>query len=133
MQHPSYLAGFFDGEGSIGVYRGSNGAFFLRTQLTQVQSGITRSLLDSFRKDFGGSISHQTTPSGRGKLNWQLNSDSAAYFLSVIEPHLFLKREQAQLAIWWQANRQRSSVRTPEALALNEETVIRMAALKRAA
>lgn len=35
-----YIAGFFDGEGSIGIYKNGRGMHYLRTQLTQ-NSSIT--------------------------------------------------------------------------------------------
>lgn len=35
MGEIEYLAGFFDGEGSVGIYTNGRGLFHLRTQLTQ--------------------------------------------------------------------------------------------------
>ena len=37
MLKVEYIAGFFDGEGSIGIYKMHGKSYYLRTQLTQKQ------------------------------------------------------------------------------------------------
>jgi hypothetical protein len=97
-----YIAGFFDGEGSVGVYRNGRGTYHLRTQLTQNVSPLVTELLMGLREEFGGNLSKQRTTHGV-KYNWQLNSGKAVTFLATIEPMLLLKKEQANVAIaWWQ-------------------------------
>lgn len=139
----SYVAGFFDGEGSIGIYGGDTHfgrRYHLRTQLTQVDSPATASLLGSLKAEFGGNICWQSTSSGRGKLNWQLNGSKAATFLSEIAHLLVLKRTQARVAIAWQAGRpalrrdERGRVKrfTSDEQAECEAVVALLAKLKRA-
>ena len=101
----NYIAGFFDGEGSIGIYKNGNGLFHLRTQLTQNCGRLSKLIMDYLVLSFGGHYSKQITLSGGIKFNWQLSSMPAMRFLTVIEPHLILKRDQATFAIAWQTNR----------------------------
>ncbi len=99
-----YAAGFFDGEGSIGVYREKHKGFYLRTQLTQKTLKITRSLLDEMALEFGGRV--HNNPHGKNpRLNWHMSSNSAVEFLERILPYLRLKQTQAQIGIAWQRQR----------------------------
>jgi hypothetical protein len=101
-----YIAGFFDGEGSVGVYcRKDRSCFHLRTQLVQNASAVSIQIMDSLVLRFGGHYTRKPSKEGRFKLNWQLSSDNAARFLSQIEPYLLLKRPQVNLALAWQRSR----------------------------
>lgn len=102
-----YIAGFFDGEGSIGIYyrQRTKDRFHLRTQLTNNKNKNVQKLMDYLMKRFGGNLSEQITSSGNIKYNWQLSSDKAVYFLKKIEPHLIFKQNQAIIAISWQEQR----------------------------
>lgn len=99
--NPAYLAGLFDGEGSIGIYRYFGGKYALRTQFTQNKNKHSTKLFNALMKEFGGNLGLHRTLSGRLAFNWQLSSRNAAMFLGVIFPHLLFKREQAALAISW--------------------------------
>lgn len=102
-----YVAGFFDGEGCIGIYSRKDrlGGFCLRTQLTQNVSVELLELLDFLVAAYGGHYSYQKTLSGNTKANWQLSSSNAMKFLESIEPFLVLKKTQAVVAIEFQKNR----------------------------
>jgi len=100
-----YVAGFFDGDGSVGIYSRRGKQFHLRTQVTQNSFKESDALFVDLKKEFGGNVTTQITLSGKSKLNWQLNSDSATNFLKAIEPFLRLKKEQARFAIKWQKER----------------------------
>lgn len=103
----SYIAGFFDGEGSIGLYlskRKSN-SYVLRTQLTQNVSPIVTTLFEKLKSKWGGNLSTQTTLSGKIKYNWQLNTNGAEVFLKDIVGYLTLKKSQAELALEWISKR----------------------------
>lgn len=100
-----YIAGFFDGEGSVGVYRASrpNGRtnHYLRVQLCQNVSPLSEALFDELVERFNGSVSRQKTRTGV-KMNWQISSENAVAFLQAIEPFLILKRPQAMAVLdWW--------------------------------
>jgi hypothetical protein len=104
FQNP-YIAGFFDGEGSIGIYKNGQGVFHLRTQLTQNVGAKSKELMQAMVDQFGGHFSKQKTLSGGEKYNWQLSSLPAMRFLKHIAPYLHLKESQALLAIIWQEQR----------------------------
>lgn len=107
----SYYAGFFDGEGSIGIYRNGRGAWHLRTQLTQNINKASASLLDEMQALFGGNLSLMRGERYRGgrAYNWQLNGETAVRFLQDVLPYLRLKREQAFFAIRWHRIAQKQS------------------------
>jgi len=102
-----YIAGFFDGEGSIGIYyrQKTKDRFHLRTQLTNNKNKNVQKLMAYLMNKFGGNLSEQVTLSGNIKYNWQLNSDKAVYFLKKIKPYLIFKKDQAIIAINWQEQR----------------------------
>lgn len=102
-----YIAGFFDGEGSIGIYSRKdryNGAC-LRTQLTQNKTKESLFILSELKNKYGGNLSEQKTLSGGIKYNWQLNPKGVKQFLEDIEPHLICKKTQAKLALYWLKNK----------------------------
>lgn len=105
--HRKYLAGFFDGEGSIGIYceKKGNRGFSLKTQLVQNSSLAVDSLIDYLISRYGGSPGRGFSPNGNAKYNWRLCGDLAVTFLEDIYPHLILKKEQAEMAIAWQKQR----------------------------
>jgi len=102
-----YIAGFFDGDGSIGIYssKKTKNSFHLRTQLTQNKSEKAKLVMIYLIDKFGGNLSEQITISNDIKYNWQLNADLAVNFLSKILPYLILKKDQADIAINWQRQR----------------------------
>lgn len=102
-----YIAGFFDGEGSIGIYKRKdryNGAC-LRTQLAQTKTRLSTILFEELKKRYGGNISTDISLSGRVTYNWQLNPKGVPKFLKDISPYLILKKSQAQLGLYWIKNR----------------------------
>ena len=102
-----YIAGFFDGEGSIGIYSRKdryNGAC-LRTQLTQNKTKESFSILSFLKNKYGGNLSEQKTSLNGIKYNWQLNPKGVKKFLEDIEPYLICKKSQAKLALYWLKNR----------------------------
>ncbi len=102
-----YIAGFFDGEGSIGIYNRKdryNGAC-LRTQLTQNKTSESFLILSFLKNKYGGNLSEQKTLSNGIKYNWQLNPKGVKVFLEDIGPYLICKKSQAKLALYWLKNR----------------------------
>ena len=101
MFNVEYIAGFFDGEGSIGLYKNGQGTYHLRTQLTQNVNKFSTMFLNYLMNIYGGNLTQQITSHGI-KYNWQLNSEKAVMFLQEIEPFLFFKKEQSEIArAWW--------------------------------
>lgn len=108
MLSDEFVAGFFDGEGSIGIYPNScpeSRSYYLRTQLTQNVGFYSRDLLEELLLRFGGSLNVMKGARNSAAFNWQLNGDRAVAFLTRIEPHLRLKRDQARIAMAWQGQR----------------------------
>jgi hypothetical protein len=87
-----YLAGFFDGEGSIGITKS------LVLQITV--SNTRRVALDIYKQYFGGSIT-ETKRSGNHNdiFVWKIDAKKAELFILTIKPFLKQKSVQAQLAL----------------------------------
>lgn len=100
----AYIAGFFDGEGSIGIYRNGAGTFYLRVQLTQNINPESTQVLDEFSRRFGGKLNLMRSSLYRhnAAYNWQINGKRAEAFLRRITPWLILKAAQAKVAVKWQ-------------------------------
>ena len=107
MISAQYIAGFFDGEGCVAVYKsaGKHNSYGLRTQLAQNKTPESTFLFSILKDTFGGNLSEQVTLTKRIKYNWQLNGDKAVAFLEFILPHTIMKGEQIRLAIDWQRSR----------------------------
>lgn len=99
----AYVGGFFDGEGSLGVYRGKpQGGPLLVVSLYQSHSEPADFLMECMHERWGGVLDQAR--GGRGYL-LRLHGNAARYMLQEILPHLRIKREQAQVAIDWQRDR----------------------------
>ena len=92
----SYLAGFFDGEGSVGVWV-SDRAF--RVNIAVV--GVNRASIYLFHETFGGSIARRQgrKVNHRDFWHWQTHGTRARNVLVELIPYLRLKRPQAIEAI----------------------------------
>jgi len=104
-----YMAGLFDGEGSIGIYSYYGDKLILRTQFTQNIYPESRLLIKELKTRFGGNATPTRSLSGKWKFNWQLNSHKAAAFIRWIMPYLRFKRKEAEIALKWQNNRPKPS------------------------
>ena len=99
----AYLAGFFDGEGSINVYAQSHysgyGTFSLRLniQIEQVHRGV----LESFQTRFGGALyqKKRQKDSHREIFLYQIAAQKAKPLLEALLPYLRQKKEIARLAL----------------------------------
>ena len=102
-----YIAGFFDGEGSIGIYdrKGRYCQVCARIQLTQNKTKESLYIIKYLKSQYGGNISKQKSLSGKTKYNWQLNPRGVKKFLKDITPYLILKKTQALVTLYWLKNR----------------------------
>ena len=65
-----YIAGFFDGEGTIGLYSRKDGkAYHLRIQITQNVSEESLAIFTYLKTKYGGNLGTQKTTSGNTKFN----------------------------------------------------------------
>jgi hypothetical protein len=106
----AYVAGLFDGEGSIviGVSKPSirnkqkSPSHWLQVGITNTSKELIVWLKDSF----GGHISDNSHSPSRKKQRpcwaWRVNSHEACKFLKSILPFLKVKKKQAELAIEFQ-------------------------------
>lgn len=114
-RHLAYMAGFFDGEGSVEVYayerkadnNGGGAAGSLSISATQK---VNAPLL-GMQSMWGGSIRRNA----RGLFEWKVSGGKAAQALREMLPYLIVKRRQAELAIEFQSLlRSRGGVRLTE-------------------
>lgn len=87
-----YLAGYFDGEGSIGVSGGSLSARVVNTH---------RPALEEFQSAFGGSIGLHNAGDEKSRMTWvwRAYGETAENALRALMPHLREKRAQAYLGL----------------------------------
>jgi hypothetical protein len=138
---PAYLAGFFDGEGCVGVYESRVGryvVFTLRSQLVQNKSPCADALFPQLQRRYGGHVGCKRTLTDGIKYNWSIASNKAVVFLKHIQPYVRFKRVEVRLGIAWQSSKSRSCrdargcfLRTDHDVITNRQMVRLMHALKR--
>ena len=105
----AYFAGYFDGEGSIGIYKHKSKSckrgytFELLCQISSTEHEV----IWLFREKFGGSFRSFKHKETKKKRIWmcQICSRQALKFLQRIYPFLKLKKAIAQLAIEFQSKK----------------------------
>lgn len=111
---PEYLAGFFDGEGSVGVYprlkdRTKTKTYFVLV-VSLAQSGKNGYLiLSHLQKIFGGTV-YKSNGKNKDVWKWNLSSKKAVRFLNVIKDFCLIKREEILLALQFQETDNKSSL-----------------------
>lgn len=98
----AYIAGFFDGEGSITIHRNRKNAPNYTMQCGVWQ--MDKNPLDYIAFYFGGNVYKKYKDLNR-KGNmwvWAATTRNALVFLKAIEPYLIVKKAQAKLAIEFQ-------------------------------
>ena len=94
MLSDQYIAGFFDGEGYIGIQRNTkNGTHVLVSSFTQAHPGILRKI----QKVFGGVITPRNAIHGAFAL-WMRAKESKV-LLERMLPYLVVKYEEAVVAL----------------------------------
>ncbi len=91
----SYLAGFFDGEGCVGIYGGKR----KNLELSIKVSGAHRASIERFARAFGGKVyvSHRRARTPREKTiwTWSIYSARAKIALGEMLPFLLVKKPEA--------------------------------------
>ena len=131
-----YLAGFFDGEGSISIIfrQYKNGARGYQV-LVQI-SNTNLSILEIFKEKFGGQIRPLKKMMSQYKQAWlwRIVSRQALSFLEQIIPYLIIKTNQAILAISFQKSLRPQGINTPidaKELGLRNDAIIKMKLLNK--
>lgn len=104
-----YIAGFFDGEGSIGLYRGIDHRkrrmkehkkvrYSFGLIVTIVNTHLK--ILEVIKQKFGGNIrKHLLTSKGKICWEWRKHGKSAIPFLKALQPYVVVKKEQVVLGL----------------------------------
>lgn len=126
-----YLAGFFDGEGSVGLYASSSSKrHSLRVCINQVESDVSRQIFLEILSRFGGGFSFpkRAKPHHRQAISWSVYGDDAVLFLRSIEPHLLLKKGEVQAVLAWQNKwgGDRAHPKDPERSKIRQEEAIQV-------
>jgi len=89
-----YVAGLFDGEGSVHVVRNRPGWG------ASVSVGVcNKEVIDKLYTTFGGSTRMQLTKKGREFFVWRMGITKATEFLSSIQPFCIIKRSVIVVAL----------------------------------
>jgi hypothetical protein len=100
----AYIAGYFDGEGSVGIYK-SGGGYSIIAQVTNTY----KPMIETLYKEFGGNIRSRKSYNGVGfvvarqQWSWSASGKNAASFFNQILPYLHEKRIQAEEAVTFQS------------------------------
>ena len=98
--NPNWVAGFFDGEGSIGIYprnkdRTKQIVYYVLV-VSLAQSGdYGEWILTNLQKKFGGSVYKQEKENHKIMWKWNVAANKALTFLNFIEPFLIIKKNSA--------------------------------------
>lgn len=103
MMSLGYLAGFFDGEGSVGIYGSTR--YNLRVCINQVVNSDSTVLFDELVKNFGGALYYpkRTRLHHKQAVSWTAYGEAAMPFLIAIRPYLRLKMRQVDIVTAWQS------------------------------
>lgn len=98
-QQLAYLAGVFDGEGSICVWMDTKA---YDSMAVTVSVGMNdREAIDLFQGAFGGSIVYvkRSNPRHKNSWRWAVKCRKAKVALEALLPHLLIKKRPALLAL----------------------------------
>jgi len=106
----AYYAGFFDGEGWIGLRENNFGHQQKSTYYFSCQVGSTNEwIIQSLKFAFGGSILlRRQNPKWKDVWVWTVSARKATSFLQLIYPYLKLKKPQADIVLKFQRHKVRS-------------------------
>jgi len=100
MDKLAYVAGLFNGEGSIFILK-ANQTYFLCSSITNTNLPV----LTELKELIGGQLSEYPQTRKRRAFKLRLESKVAKAFLEKVLPYLRIKREQAKLAIKFQSRK----------------------------
>lgn len=107
----AYIAGFFDGEGSVTIHqnakpspRGKNPNHTLQVSIGNTDPRV----LVRVHEEFGGGFCYRKRikANHRKIAQWQARSRSALAFLEAIQPYIEMKCDQVAVAIAFQRSKQ---------------------------
>jgi len=108
-----YLAGFYDGEGYVGISKGKRDSYSLSVEIANTNFDM----LKIYETKFGGKIRliKKEEEHYKEKYHWDITNHNALPFLKYIQPFTIVKRQQIDLAIEFQEwHNQVKIIKTPE-------------------
>ena len=96
---PQYLAGFFDGEGSMRLQRGFSKRAPLSIRAEVKITNTNRLLLEAIQAEYGGKIRTKHNPSRPCYILYWSNMKDIKHLVSLLKPYLVLKRQLASLML----------------------------------
>lgn len=100
----AWLAGILDAEGSIGLYKNGNGAYYARVTITNTDR-LMKHAIEEILEDHGIAVyiqDNQRQKNKNWKPRWQMIFTGAAKpkgLLDLVLPYLVTKRREAELAL----------------------------------
>jgi len=136
----AYLAGLFDGEGSVNIFKQPNKkdrinpCYFLEISIGNTHKGVLQWVFENF----GGRLTHnaeQHAKSNHRMWRWRASSNEACRVLMTMLPYLVVKKEQAQLAVEFQRHvnthpRKGNKVLSDEELAWREAQRVKLSTMR---
>lgn len=103
----SYIAGFFDGEGSVSIVRNRANGYsdYHKIVITLSQRAKHRLVLDYIAEEFGGTVAIRNQPTRIAQAwaeqaVWQLqDKPSQERFLTAIQPYVLVKAEPVRIGL----------------------------------
>lgn len=144
IEEISYIAGFFDGEGNINIYKidtDNNTNVQQRKcpkyELTVAIYNTDKEIMDWLHSVFGGYLQVRNSKNTTNhKQEWKesytqkLTSNQALEFLNLVYPYLRVKKKQAEVAMKFQEVKLRKTSRfakiTPEQLVFFESSYLQL-------
>lgn len=123
----AYMAGFFDGEGYVGVLKRQRGKYleyFVQLSIGQNDGGV----MDWVKANFGGNL---YVIKRDGSYYWTSSNRNAYIFLKRIVPYLRYKKPQAEMAIRFFEERPKERAISPEEYARRESIYLELKAQKK--
>lgn len=123
----AYMAGFFDGEGYVGVLKRQRGKYleyFVQLSIGQNDGGV----MDWVKANFGGNL---YVVKRDGSYYWTSSNRNAYIFLKRIVPYLRYKKPQAEMAIRFFEERPKERAISPEEYTRRESIYLELKAQKK--
>jgi hypothetical protein len=95
----AYLAGLFDGEGSVAIYEGTVHGFSYHATITSTN----RNVLEWVQARLGGSIFDEKRTEKKNKTcyKWQISGDTACEFFHAIHEFSLIKKRELEIAMFY--------------------------------
>lgn len=132
-----WMAGFFDGEGCVLISKDSGVRHHKRPAYTLcvIIGNTDKRPLEQLVVEFGGDLRDSQRGVNQVCAYWRVSAQKAQRFLEWIQPHVFIKKEQLDLALEFQANRGLGGGRgrplNDEAVAYREQCYRQLQQMKR--